>query len=591
MKKLLISLSFVVLAAGLTAQTTYTWIGADGQGGDGDWGVAANWSPTPPSQTIGTITTGGPHSNVPATDPKVTVIINTSPTLSPKIRMTHDKAVIHKMKVTGGGAVTISSDVSIHNYRVIVRDSLTFEGGTKINLTGNASAADGKNGAGLRFLCGDGTKFKFKGHDANNSFTSSDGYGWISTGVQDSLGITSPSQYQQLYLDPNVTWYAVQVHKGLILLKTNVTAKSVVFANAQGGYPPVLKLDNNVQLTITNEVASNVRNTFGEGNAAIGSVNASAPGSKVIIKEGAAATFTGAQSIISGTQTLFFPNSATIGGTTVAYPGGINELELDMGALTFVPNCGNPVKNLFLKSGTLNNYTSGKILDIDEDTGILNIGGGATYDISGRATYTEYGTAMSASGAAAPAIIKGGTTVNLRNIPISLTFSPVTFDGDLTRPALTVSQGALTLSNNTINVNNASGTALGNGTYRLITVTGGTTTGTPKAAVTVTGSGLVAGASAIIEKNGADINLVVSGGTTTGNTSLAGNNVSAYVNSANQLVINAPEKSNYTVFNMIGASIETGIVTSSGQLVSNSVLQPGVYIVNVNNVSNKIIVR
>ena len=577
MKKLLLSFSFLVLAVSLMAQTTYTWIGADGQGGNGDWTVTTNWSPN-----------GLPHSAAPATDPKITVIINTSPTLSPTIRMTSNTATIHKMKVAGGGVVNISSDVATFNYRVLVRDSLTFEGGTKINLTGNANVTG--NGAGIRIMLGDGTKFKFKGHNATSCFTSSDGHGHLSCGIQDTIGVNQV--LQELYLDPTAKFNAVQMHKGAVLLKTNTTAKSVVFANTQGGYPGVLKLDNNVQLTITNEVASNVRSTFGEGNAAIGSVNASAPGSKVIIKEGAAATFTGAQqSIISGVYTMFFPNGQNIGGTTPAipYPGGINALELDMGALTFVPNCGNPVKNLFLKSGTLNNYTSGKILDIDEDTGVLNIGGGATYDVSGTAIYNYYGTALSASGAAAPATIKGGTTVNLRNIPISLTFSPVTLDGDLTRPALTVSQGALTLSNNTINVNNASGTALGNGTYRLITVTGGTTTGTPNAAVTVTGSGLIAGASATIAKNGADINLVVSGGTTTGNASLSENRVSAYVNSNNQLVINAPEKSKYAVYNTAGALVEQGTIRTTQQTI-NPKLQSGLYIVKVNQVSKRIIV-
>jgi hypothetical protein len=53
-----------------------------------------------------------------------------------------------------------------------------------------------------------------------------------------------------------------------------------------------------------------------------------------------------------------------------------------------------------------------------------------------------------------------------------------------------ISQGALTLSGNAITVNNASGTALGAGVYRLIQVTGGTLNGTPNLAPTVTGSGL-----------------------------------------------------------------------------------------------------
>jgi hypothetical protein len=575
MKKLLFSFSLMVLAAGLMAQTTYTWIGADGLGGDGDWTVTTNWSPN-----------GLPHSTAPATDPKITVIINTSPTLSPKIRMTSNTATIHKMKVTGGGVVTITSDVSTYNYRVLVRDSLIFEGGTKINLAGNVNASDGKNGAGIRIMMGDGTKFKFKGHNATSCFTSSDGHGHLSCGIQDTLGVTQV--LQELYLDPTAKFNAIQMHKGAVLLKTNTTAKSVVFANSQGGYPGVLKLDNNVQLTITNEVPSNVKTTFAEGNAAIASINASAPGSKVVIQGGASAGFTGTgQSLISGVYTLFFPKGQLIGGTTIPYPGGINALDLDMGTLTFVPNTSNPVKNLFLKSGTLNNYTSGKMLEVDEDTGVLNIGDGATYDVSGIANYNYYGSALSASGAASPAIIKGGTTVNLSNIPISLIYSPQSLNGDETRPALTVSQGALTLFNNTFSVNNASGTPLGAGTYRLVEVTGGTITGSPKSTVTVTGSGLATDTKASLSVSGGNVNLIVS--VTTGVENSQIDNVSVYVNSDNQFIINASENSNFTVFNAVGQCLSTGITKSNSETIGIK-LSRGVYLIKVNNVIKKLFV-
>jgi hypothetical protein len=576
MKKLLFSLSFLVLVTGLMAQTTYTWIGADGQGGNGDWTVTTNWSPN-----------GLPHSAAPATDPKITVIINTSPTLSPTIRMTSNTATIHKMKVAGGGVVNISSDVATFNYRVLVRDSLTFEDGTKINLTGNVGAADGLNGAGIRIMLGDGTKFKFKGHNATSCFTSSDGHGHLSCGIQDTIGVNQV--LQELYLDPTAKFNAVQMHKGAVLLKTNTTAKSVVFANTQGGYPGVLKLDNNVQLTITNEVASNVRLTYsGGGGAAVASVNASAPGSKVIIKAGNAAGYTGAQNIISGTQTLFFPDGKNLGATTIPYPGGIDALELDMGPLTFVPNENNPVKNLILKSGTLNNYTADKILEIDEDAGVLTIDAGATYDVSGIETHILYSTALNASGASLPATIKGGTTVSLYTQPISLTYSPVSFSGDLTRPALTISQGALSLVNNTISVNNASGTALGEGIYRLIAVAGGTINGSPKAAVTVTGSGIVANTTATIAVSGGNVNLIVNLSTDIDNSQRE--NVSVFVNSVRQLVINAPEKSNYAVFNAVGQQLAAGVTTSISQ-ITNLRLFKGVYLVKVNNISKKVVVE
>ncbi len=130
--------------------------------------------------------------------------------------------------------------------------------------------------------------------------------------------------------------------------------------------------------------------------------------------------------------------------------------------------------------------------------------------MSAISTYTlSANTTLSASGTNSPAILKGGTTVDLGTQPISLAFQPTSFNGDTGHPSLIVSQGALLLGGNGFTVNNASGTALGVGTYQLIQQVTGNITSSGSPTVTVTGSGLVAGNAASIVVNGGDVNLVV----------------------------------------------------------------------------------
>lgn len=109
------------------------------------------------------------------------------------------------------------------------------------------------------------------------------------------------------------------------------------------------------------------------------------------------------------------------------------------------------------------------------------------------------------------ATLNGGTTVNLGAQPVNLTFTPTAFTGDITHPALVVSQGALTLNNNTFTVTNAAATPLGAGTYTVAQVTGGTINqnATPSYPVAVTGTGLAANMGAYIQVSGGNVNLVV----------------------------------------------------------------------------------
>jgi len=167
-----------------------------------------------------------------------------------------------------------------------------------------------------------------------------------------------------------------------------------------------------------------------------------------------------------------------------------------------------------VSAGTLILGASGSIANSSK----IDLRSGATFDVSAIDSYTLSGsTTLSAAGTGATvgttaAVIKGGTTVSLGSQAVALTFTPTSFKGDTAHPALVVSQGALTLNNNTISVDNASGTPMESGTYRLIEVTGGTINGAPNPSVTVTGSGTVT--KAFLSVSGGYVNLdVVPSGT------------------------------------------------------------------------------
>lgn len=140
----------------------------------------------------------------------------------------------------------------------------------------------------------------------------------------------------------------------------------------------------------------------------------------------------------------------------------------------------------------------------------LTIGAGGLLDVSalGLSTLNVNTTSLTASNAAT---INGAasSTVNLGSQPMLLSFTPTSFTGDSSHPALSLPQSSLTLSGNAITVNNAATTPLGVGNYTLIQVGGGTTTGTPSQYVAVTGSGIGSGLFATVQVIGGNVVLVV----------------------------------------------------------------------------------
>ena len=211
--------------------------------------------------------------------------------------------------------------------------------------------------------------------------------------------------------------------------------------------------------------------------------------------------------VISGGSNLIIGNT----GTFVVY--GITKSLTHAGTVKLY-NRNTYSGNTVVNSGTL---ALGALGTIDSSP-IVSIAAGATFDVSAVPTpYTLGGSsALSAKGTGTAAgtyariVGPSGGVVSLGAQPISLTFTPTSASGDTTHPSLLVSQGSLTLNNNTFTVNNA-GPALGVGIYRLIQVTNATVNqnGSPSYPVTVTGNGLTTHSVATISVSSGNVILSV----------------------------------------------------------------------------------
>jgi hypothetical protein len=67
-------------------------------------------------------------------------------------------------------------------------------------------------------------------------------------------------------------------------------------------------------------------------------------------------------------------------------------------------------------------------------------------------------------------------------------------------------------------------------------------------------------------------------------------NAQVYVNTANQIVISAPEKTMYSIYNAVGQLIENGQTKAKLQTI-NCKLQTGIYVVKVANHSTRVIIK
>jgi autotransporter-associated beta strand protein len=135
----------------------------------------------------------------------------------------------------------------------------------------------------------------------------------------------------------------------------------------------------------------------------------------------------------------------------------------------------------------------------------FQLAAGAACDVSAIPSYTwPASTPFTSAGGD----LSGGTVIDLGNTALTLDFTPTSFSGDSSHPALTVSTGSLVL-NGPLAVNNHSASPLGAGTYILISQASGSITGNPTFSGSVGGQGIEAGNFCFVRIVGGNLELVV----------------------------------------------------------------------------------
>lgn len=257
-------------------------------------------------------------------------------------------------------------------------------------------------------------------------------------------------------------------------------------------------------------------------------------GSGMLIEGGPGTlTLTGAESYTGDTWVT--NGTLVIGGAGSLGSGNYANNILDNGTLTYASSAAQTLSGTISGTGNViatgsttltlsgaNSYTGNTLItngatlalsgSIDTSASI-GIGAGSTFDVTGIDSYTiGANTTLQASGSGTgttAATIKGGSSVTLGSV--ALNYTPQSFSGDTSHQALSVSAGSLTLNGNSLIVNNATGTPLGAGAYSLIYASGSMTLG-GNVNVSVTGAGMVAGATASLSMGGGTLSLVVSPG-------------------------------------------------------------------------------
>lgn len=211
------------------------------------------------------------------------------------------------------------------------------------------------------------------------------------------------------------------------------------------------------------------------------------------------------------------------------------------------------------------NVAAGAILDFTP------LGGSSITPTNGGFGGSGTGTAIGSTAAAL--MMDASGLLDLNGKTMNLTFTPTGFAGDASHPSLVVIQGTLQLGGNTFFVNNASGTPLGIGTYRLIQAAGGSITAGGGNVAIVTGSGLAFGTAASVSVSGGNVDLVVTAYTPKNLVWKGGNpdavwNVGATANFLDGAANSVFTSSDNVTFNSMGSA--NPVVTLSGTLAPTS---------------------
>jgi autotransporter-associated beta strand protein len=211
------------------------------------------------------------------------------------------------------------------------------------------------------------------------------------------------------------------------------------------------------------------------------------------------------QPVSLGTSTRTITNNTTSGATRTfsgIISGGSGAGITFIGAggsggSIALNNANTYTGNTTISAGILALEASGSI----NNSPMIAIAAGATFDVSAISTYTlSSTTTLGACGTTSAATIKGGTTVSLGSQPITLTY-------DGSHPALSISQGALSLSGNAFTVNTNSEPALATGTYTIVQQASGSVS--HSGSYSVSGTAIGAGKVGSISFSGGNVVLTI----------------------------------------------------------------------------------
>jgi autotransporter-associated beta strand protein len=412
-----------------------------------------------------------------------------------------------------GGAITVNSTVvnpQVINAPLYTRTASSSSGGyTFINNAASSSATlsinlvtnnQGSSRPMTFFLDGSNTGNNTIGHIDDFGGTggaikvTKNGVGtWILTSTNDLPQKTSTPTGT----DPSGV-AAVSVNAGKLVVQHIASLGGITVANLNVNNGGTLQIDgvtlNNGGITLNNGGTikmngSGTVNGVTAGTAASTSATLSTTGSGDVMMVGSAAN-----KLTGGASDTVLHVSGP-GTVTLAYSANyVGNWSVDAGTLS-VSNAAN------LGTGTTTTVAAGGTLDF---TPAGAVSSSLPTGLGGNGTGTSAGTA-----ATVKADPSGTIDLATGTKPVSLTYTPTAFTGDTAHPALYISQGTLALNGNAFTVNNASGTALGVGTYRLIQQVTGNVTDAGVYSVAVVGSGLAAGTAGAIQVSGGNVNLVV----------------------------------------------------------------------------------
>jgi hypothetical protein len=301
----------VISGAGTTTAPviylTKYWVG----GSAGNWSDATNWGTSSGSTSTPGIPASGDNVifDNSAGNVNPTVILAEAVTVK-SITFTSSNVTFAGVFAITTTSMTVTSSQLTFVNTVNVNSDLTFEG-TNPRITHNGI------GSILIFKLGNGGAFTLTGNSTTNYFA---GGGNTCFKYDTTSSLT-------VFFKPNITLGNLQVDRGLITIGNNVATNRLALVATRR---QELILGENVTLTLANSGTSSLTNLANGGV-----VNASASGSKVLIR-------TTNASVLGGTNRVFKENTT------------INNLEFNSTG-TFIPYSPMTVRTLTLTAGTIDN--------------------------------------------------------------------------------------------------------------------------------------------------------------------------------------------------------------------------------------------